>query len=240
MSCSSPEASAPQIDGDLQRPPACTAMAHLLAGGDDHNNAVLTHLAPGLNPAVVVAPEYAFGHADWAELDALVRHQNRPLVLIAGFGATAAGTVETWAQGAGDTARRLSWNPQAAQLSPVRPVNGAWCWIHGFGLDTTCVVFLKNHMEQGTELVALEWIQSGSHLLRVSFEDLDLFPLICADMVQTFADGDGTAVCIAYAPRCKMPPSQPNQCSSPVPFYRAFRATQTGLSPSTIGSTRPR
>ncbi len=169
-------------------------MAQLLVGGAGHNTAVLTDLVPGPSPAIVVTPEYAFGHGDWAELDALVRQQQRPLVLIAGFGATVAATVEAWAQEEGATTRRLTWNAQTAQLSAVRPVNGAWCWIHGFGLDTTCVVFLKNHMEQGTELVALEWIQSGSHLLRVSFEDLDLFPLICADMVQTFAEGDATAV----------------------------------------------
>ena len=183
-----------QITQDHGRPAACAAVTHLLAGGGGHAAPVLRDIAPGTSPVTVVTPEYAFGHGDWAELDALVRQVERPIVLIAGFGATPAGSVETWAGEAGDTARRLSWDPDTAQLSPARPINGAWCWIHGFGVDTTCVVFLKNHMEQATELVSLEWIQLGSHLLRVSFDDLDLFPMICADMVQTLAQGEGAAV----------------------------------------------
>jgi hypothetical protein len=169
-------------------------MEHLLAGGGSHDHPILTDLAPGLSAAVVVTPEYAFGHEDWAELDALVRQQQRPLVLVAGFGATILEKVQTWAGQVGDTARLLSWDAASAQLSPARPINGVWCWIHGFGLDTACIVVLKNHMEQSTELVALDWIQPGSNLLHLAFQDLDLFPLICADMVQTFADGPGTAV----------------------------------------------
>ncbi len=169
-------------------------MAQLLAGGGDHAAPVITTFAPGQGPVVIVAPEYAFGHSDWPELDALVRQQQRPLVLIAGFGATPANQVEGWAAGTGETVRQLTWNPATAALAGPRPVNGAWCWVHGFGLETTCAVLLKNHMEQGNELVALEWIQQGTHLLRVKFEDLDLFPLICADLVQSLADGDQTAI----------------------------------------------
>lgn len=183
-----------EITHDLGRPAACAALTHILAGGGGHAAPLLRDIAPGLSPVVLVTPEYAFGHGDWAELDGLVRQQQRPIVLIAGFGATPAASVEAWAGEDGETIRRLSWDPQSAQLSAARPINGAWCWIHGFGLDTICVAFLKNHMEQATELVSLEWIQAGTHLLRVSFQDLELFPMICADMVQTFAQGDGTAV----------------------------------------------
>lgn len=183
-----------QINNDQNRPTACAALSDLLVGGGVHAAPVLRDIAPGASPVVIVTPEYAFGHGDWAELDNLVRQQQRPTVLIAGFGATPAASVEAWANEGGETARRLSWTPATAQLSAARPVNGAWCWLHGFGVDTTCVALLKNHMEQGSELVALEWIQSGTHLLKVSFNDLDLVPMICADMVQTFAQGAGTAV----------------------------------------------
>lgn len=188
------QSSLSQIKNDESRPAACAAISHLLVGGGVHAAPVLRDIAPGASPVVIVTPEYAFGHGDWATLDNLVRQQQRPTVLIAGFGATPAASVEAWANEGGETARRLSWTPATAQLSPARPVNGAWCWLHGFGVDTTCVALLKNHMEQGSELVALEWIQSGTHLLKVSFNDLDLVPMICADMVQTFAQGDGTAV----------------------------------------------
>lgn len=182
------------IDADAPRPEACAAMSQLLSGGGDHADPVLATFAPGQGPVVIVAPEYAFGHGDWAELDALVRQQQRPVVLVAGFGATPANQVEAWVDGVGETARELTWNPATAGLAGPRPVNGAWCWVHGFGVDTTCAVLLKNHMEQGTELVALEWIQPGTHLLRLTFEDLDIFPLICADLVQSLADGDQTAI----------------------------------------------
>ncbi len=188
------QSSLDQITHDRGRPAACATLTQILTGGGGHTAPVLRDIAPGLFPVVVITPEYAFGHGDWAELDGLVRQQQRPTVLIAGFGATPAASVEAWAGEVGETNRRLSWDPQSAQLSATRPINGAWCWIHGFGLDTICVAFLKNHMEQATELVSLEWIQAGTHLLQVSFQDLELFPMICADMVQTFAQGDGTAV----------------------------------------------
>ena len=178
---------------DQGRPDACAALTQIFTGGGGHAAPVLRDIVPGQDPVVVVTPEYSFGHGDWAELDALVRLQQRPIVLIAGFGATPAGNVEAWAAEGGETARRLSWDPLSAQLSSARPINGAWCWIHGFGLDTICVSFLKNHMEQASELVSLEWIQAGTHHLQVRFDDLELFPMICADMVQTFAQGVGTA-----------------------------------------------
>lgn len=183
-----------QINGDEGRPAACAALATLLAGGGAHPHPALREIAPGTSPVVVLTPEYAFGHSDWAEVDALVRAQQRPVVLIAGFGCTPASSVQAWAEDGGETIRGLSWTPETAQLADNRPINGGWCWIHGFGLDTLCVAFLKNHMEQRSELVALDWIQAGSHLLHLSFEDLDLLPLICADMVQTLADGNQTAL----------------------------------------------
>ncbi|MQB09394.1 hypothetical protein DXT96_05895 [Agrobacterium sp. ICMP 6402] len=183
-----------QINNDQRRPAACAVLKDLLTGGGVHAGPVLRDIAPGTSPVIIVTPEYSFGHGDWAELDELIRQQQRPIVLIAGFGATPAADVQAWATEAGETARRLSWDPDSAQLSPARPINGAWCWLHGFGLDTTCAVLIKNHMEQTSELVSLEWIQAGTHLLQVSFDDLDLFPVICADMVQTFAQGEETAV----------------------------------------------
>jgi hypothetical protein len=186
------QSSLAQISGDQKRPEACIALRHVLDGGDGHANPLIKDIAPGASPVIILTPEYAFGHEDWQELDELVRAQQRPILLIAGFGATKAAAVHAWATEGGDTKRQLSWNP--AQLSPMRPVNGGWCWLHGFGVDTTCVAFLKNHMEQGTEQVALGVIQSGTHLLRLSFGDLDVFPMICADMVQTLAQGEETAV----------------------------------------------
>lgn len=188
------QSSLEEVTHDRKRPSACAVLSQILIGGGGHATPVLREIAPGLLPTVLVMPEYAFGHGDWAELDGLVRQQQRPTVLIAGFGATPAAHVEAWAAENGETTRRLSWDPQSAQLAAARPINGAWCWIHGFGLETICVAFLKNHMEQTTELVSLDWIQAGTHLLRLSFQDLELIPLICADMVQTFAQGAGTAV----------------------------------------------
>ncbi|PZU59674.1 MAG: hypothetical protein DI552_05640 [Brevundimonas sp.] len=188
-----PASNQAQIDGDAQRPVATATLRHLLAGGDGHERPVLADLASGLQPVVIVAPEYACGHGDWEEIDALVRAANRPIILVVGFGATPAEQVFAWSDGNGETARMLGWNRQTHPLSELRPINGAWCWIHGFGADTACIVLLKNHMEQSTELAQVEWIQGGDHLLKVVFGDVDVFPIICADLVQTLADGPGTA-----------------------------------------------
>ncbi|MCT8003789.1 hypothetical protein NZL82_18100 [Sphingomonas sanguinis] len=95
--------SSASVDGDHPRPLAIGAVRDLLVGGPDHAAPALQRMIPGADPVLVVAPEYTFGSSDWAQIDALVRAATRPIILLAGFGATIGQSVLDWqAAGAGE------------------------------------------------------------------------------------------------------------------------------------------
>jgi hypothetical protein len=174
---------------DADRPEALAAVRDLLVGGADHPHPGLQELVPGEERALVVAPEYAFGSGDWTALDAIVRACPRPIVLLAGFGATSGQAVLDW-HAAGDdhgTRRHLSWSQQPLGISGAMRVNGGWCWVHDPDGVTHCLVYLKNVLQQAVEAVALDDMQQGRTLLRLQFSDVDLFRLICADLIQPAA-----------------------------------------------------
>ena len=179
---------------DASRPNAIAALRDLLAGSAVHAQPVLSQLAPGAAPVLIVAPEYAFGSSDWPAIDEFVRGAVRPLILLAGFGATSAQTVLDWsnASEAGGTERHLSWNQDSNPVSNAMRVNGGWCWIHEPGGDTHCIVYLKNVLQQAVEAVQLPDLQTGEIILHLSCGDLDLFPLICADLIQPAAQHAGS------------------------------------------------
>jgi hypothetical protein len=182
------------IDGDASRPAAINALRDLLVGGPAHPDPALLQLVPGGAPVLIVAPEYAFGSPDWAAVDALVRGANRPLVLLAGFGATPAQALLDWqdAENAGGTERHLSWRQGVNPVSPVMRVNGGWCWIHDPAGSTHCIVYLKNLLQQAIEAVQLPDLQTGEIILHLRYGDVDLFPLICADLIQPAAQHPGS------------------------------------------------
>jgi len=182
----------PTVDealADAGRPVAVSALRDLLAGGPNHALPALPYIMPGGGPVLIVAPEFAFGSGDWPAIDAIVRGANRTLLLVAGFGATAGQTVLDWqADAAADaTARHLSWRQDVNVVSPAMRVNGGWCWIHEPGGTTHCIAYLKNVLQQAFEAVVLDDLQQGETLLHLRFRDLDLLPLICADLVQPAA-----------------------------------------------------
>lgn len=185
-------ASEEQLKSDASRPANIAVLNDLLNGGGRHAAPVLREFAPGNVPAVIIAPEYAFGSCDWAAVDAAVRASTQPLVLIAGFGATKGKDVLDWAEAGDGTARKLSWDQEKHPISEVLLLNGGWCWIHGLAAQTICITYVKNHLEQTTE--AQLPLASGQILLHLAFGDLDIFPMICADLVQSYADGEGTAI----------------------------------------------
>jgi hypothetical protein len=65
--------------------------------------------------------------------------------------------------------------------------------VHYPGSETTCIVFLKQNFEQSVEATRFPNLQSGSTFLHLEFRDFDLFPVICADLVQTPADNTNGA-----------------------------------------------
>ncbi|PKM05958.1 MAG: hypothetical protein CVV14_14420 [Gammaproteobacteria bacterium HGW-Gammaproteobacteria-4] len=184
------------IATDQGRPAAVAAVRHLLVGGDGHSAAVLSEMLPGAQPVLIVLPEFAFGSSDWEMLDTLIRQANRPVVLVAGFGATNGQILLDWRAARvaeGETRRHFAWDQTACAIGGVRPVNGGWCWIHVPREGTHCLIYLKNIAEQNVEAVALADLQFGHAITHLSFNDVDLFPLVCADMLQPMAQHPDSA-----------------------------------------------
>lgn len=181
----------PNIAMDQGRPGAVAVIQQLLTGGEAHGGAILSEMAPGGDPVLIIAPEFAFGSGDWGALDAAIRQSARPLVVIAGFGATPGHVLLDWKAAVLDgvaTRRHFAWDQQVKAIGGVRPVNGGWCWVHQPVHGTDCVVYLKSVAEQNVEAVALADLQFGSGVTHLRFNDVDLFPLICADMLQPVAE----------------------------------------------------
>ncbi len=169
-----------QVRDDLSRPESVNVFKELLVGGDSHPQAVLIEMIPRSEATVIVSPEFAFGFADWAELDGFIRSSKTKLIVVAGFGAALGSRLVDWKSQSGDTVCHFGWN---ANISYTKSVNGAWCWIHQPGVRTDCVAIMKNIAEQSTEAVELPNMQYGTEVLHLRFNDLDLFPLICADLL---------------------------------------------------------
>jgi hypothetical protein len=174
------------VDGDHSRPLAIGTVRDLLVGGPDHVVPALQRMIPGADPVLVIAPEYTFGSGDWTEIDTLVRAATRPIILLAGFGATIGRSVLDWqAGGAGEaTQRHLGWREADGAISDIQRVNGGWCWLHTPGETTHCIAYLKNVLEQSVEAVNLPDLQEGRAIIHLAFGDVDVFPLICADLLQ--------------------------------------------------------
>lgn len=185
------------IADDLSRPGAVSAIENLLVGGHGHAGPALSEMAPGPQPVLIIAPEFSFGSGDWVAIDNAVRQSTRPIVLIAGFGATPGKVLLDWRSATGTevaTGRHFSWDQDGENgISGVRPVNGGWCWIHRPGDSTHCIVFLKTVAEQNREAVVLPTLQFGQTITHLRFDDVDLFPLICADLLQPVAQHPDSA-----------------------------------------------
>lgn len=173
---------------DAARPIAVSVLRDLLQG-PNHPQPALQQLLPGGGPVLVVAPEYALGSGDWNAVDRIVRATNRTLVLVTGFGATIGQTVLDWQTGGaeGGTQRHLAWRQNDHPVSGVMRVNGGWCWVHEPNGSTHCIAYLKNVLQQAFEAVAIPDLQGGQTFLHLRFDDLDILPLICADLVQPAA-----------------------------------------------------
>lgn len=193
-----PKSPSVSILNDASRPAAVAAAVQLFAGGGPHGGPVLGEMAPGNEVALVVFPEFAFGSPDWVELDEAIRQSPRPLIVVAGFGATSGGWILDWAGSPTEgesTRRHLAWDQAGAEangISRVRRVNGGWCWVHVPG-ETHCVTYLKTIPEQSVEAVSLPDLQVGRWITHIRFNDIDLFPLICADMLQLPGDHPDSA-----------------------------------------------
>ncbi|MGY2049100.1 ABC-three component system protein [Methylobacterium sp. JK268] len=188
----SPRIGDDDITGDASRPATVRVLRQLLAP-DEAGACRLDELLPGRRAKLVLAPEYALGSPDWATVDEAVRTCPRNLVLIVGFGATSGAWLAAWLREQGQTGRSGTWEPGPGSLGPGHVYGGGWVWIHGPGTGTHCVCFLKTFLQQRDE-AAIPNMGRGDFILRVKLNDLDLFPLICAELLQEPGEGVVTAL----------------------------------------------
>lgn len=193
------QAPAPDFDlvkHDRARTSSVKVVQELFTGGGAHHQPVLNEILPRSNMSLVLMPEFAFSHGDWGELDAAVRSSESPVILIAGFGATLGESLCRWKEASGDTERHWAWN---GAISNTKLVNGGWCWVHQPGVRTDCIVWMKNVAEQRTEAVKLQNMQFGREVVHLKFNDLSVFPVICADLLNSVSCSGSTQSKIARA-----------------------------------------
>ena len=180
------------IDDDAPRPAVVAAIRDLIvgrAGVRDHS--ALDELLDGGVPTVILGPEYALGSGDWREVDEFVRSADRRLLLIVGFGMTRAAWLREWVGQAGSTQCWPGWDGRRERMVGASRYNGLWCWVHDPDRGTHCVTALKNFPEQRNE-APVPGFQAGRSIVRLRFRDFDVFPLICADLLQDARAGAST------------------------------------------------
>ncbi len=154
----------------------------------------LEAMAPSrADTALVLIPECAITMANWERVDELVRGLTRTAIVIGGLGYASSAELKKWkeAQSADETAtkRVFGFNERDALGTPNMFFNTACSWIHYADGRTSCVVSLKNFLEQREEALKEEGLEEGSELLCLSAPDLAIYPLICAEFTCT-REGD--------------------------------------------------
>lgn len=183
--------SAEAIEQDSSRTHALGLLRELLLRESEADpTPALDEMIPERPASLIVLPEYALGSSDWNAVDEMVRSSARPLVLIAGFGKTNGNWLKAWAADDPDN-RFLAWQEDEKPIAKNNRYNGGWCWLHEPNKSTTCILFLKNFLEQGRE-AADPTMRAGLSITCCRFEDLVLFPLICADLLESARRGSHT------------------------------------------------
>ena len=170
------------IENDASRPEAL-ALASALFSRNGEGQYPIAINAP-LRNAVVLFPEFAFGSGDFANLDALIRPQPRPVMVFAGFGAIRGDRLRTVIQ---EEQILCGWQSGIEAVDATKRYNAAWCWIHDprqNGANShRCYILLKNWPEQRTERVGIPDLAGGTETVRLVADDCTIFPLICADIL---------------------------------------------------------
>lgn len=159
---------------DTSRPGNLDIVTKLLKPPEGMPRSLLAEEFPE-KPALVLAPELAFGSPDFESLDALVKQYSQNLIFISGFGFTA---------GSDLTSLAMRENVEGIWHTPpnaTKKYNGGWAWVKQ-GNTTKCYVFLKNYLEQDAE-ITVENVITGDYILRLDGNDIVVFPLICADLI---------------------------------------------------------
>lgn len=126
-------------------------------------------------PAIVLAPELAFGSPDFDTLNTLIKEYEQNIIFICGFGFSA-----------GSDLIEISNKPDVEGVWGTAPqnekkYNGGWAWIKNNN-TVQCYIFLKNYFEQ-TEEITVPNLKEGDCILRLEGDDIVIFPLVCADLI---------------------------------------------------------
>jgi len=149
---------------------------------------------------LLIFPEYAFSSRDFAALNALIGQYEHGLIAIAPFGAVEGVNLRELLQHCVAT-----WPEREANIDTQNRYNAGWCWIHHGVGDSTCYLFLKNFFEQKFE-ITVNGLTPGSHILQVENQDLQLFPVICADLISQQSKSPRVRIARALE---KVPPNGP-------------------------------
>jgi len=154
----------------------------------------LEAMAPSrADTALVLIPECAITISNWERVDELVRGLTRTAIVIAGLGYASSAELKAWKESQPDnesaTKRIFGFNKREGIGTPNMFFNTACTWIHHADGRTSCVVSLKNFLEQREEALKEEGLEEGSELLCLVAPDLVIYPLICAEFTCT-REGD--------------------------------------------------
>jgi hypothetical protein len=154
----------------------------------------LEAMAPSrADTAIVLIPECAITISNWERVDELVRGLTRTAIVIAGLGYVSSAELKEWkeAQTGNEpaTKRIFGFNKRDALGTSNMFFNTACSWIHYSDGRTSCVISLKNFLEQREEALKEKGLEEGSELLCLTAPDLVIYPLICAEFTCT-REGD--------------------------------------------------
>ncbi len=187
-----PPRSKKEIESDAACPRNVDVLDEVLRTGEDQKHPLLQqHAQPDQLP-MLLCPEYAFGSDDWSRVDTLVDAFPGPLLLVAGFGQTPLKGLEAIRKSASDRGItvRQGWDQEPDHGG--RAMNFGCVWVKKGDQSREVILFGKNFLEAQNE--DFGGIFQFKQLTEIIFNDLRLFPFICADALQTPAPGVGATV----------------------------------------------
>lgn len=187
-----PPRSKQEIESDATCPQNVEVLSEILATAAGQQRPLLQqHAQPGQLP-VLLCPEYAFGSTDWARIDELVDAFPGQLLLVAGFGQSPLEGLETVRSSAFSRGVTLRHGWREEPDPSGRGMNFGCVWVKKPGHSREAFLFGKNFLE--AQIEDLNGVFQFNQLTEIVFNDLRLFPFICADALETPTPGAGATV----------------------------------------------
>lgn len=132
---------------------------------------------------VLVCPEYAFGTADWVQVDELIKTYPNPIVLIAGFGQSSLEHLQAIRESAAsrDVSLKSGWGEEPP--GGGRAMNFGCVWVKKGDHSREAILYGKNFLEARVE--DPQGVFKFNRLTEIVFNDLRVLPFICADILES-------------------------------------------------------